>query len=33
MNLEIVFQLASLVFILAAGPIVIILLASRGGNL
>nr|YP_009105230.1 hypothetical chloroplast RF12 [Pseudochlorella signiensis]AIT93867.1 hypothetical chloroplast RF12 [Pseudochlorella signiensis] len=33
MNLEIIFQLASLVFILAAGPIVIILLASRGGNL
>ena len=33
MNLEIFFQLASLLFIIAAGPIVIILLASRGGNL
>nr|YP_009106457.1 hypothetical chloroplast RF12 [Geminella minor]AIT95297.1 hypothetical chloroplast RF12 [Geminella minor] len=33
MNLEIVSQLAALFFILAAGPIVIVLLASRGGNL
>ncbi len=33
MNLEILFQLASLACILAAGPIVIILLSSRGGNL
>nr|YP_009105719.1 hypothetical chloroplast RF12 [Neocystis brevis]AIT94452.1 hypothetical chloroplast RF12 [Neocystis brevis] len=33
MNLEIFFQLTALVFVLAAGPLVIILLASRGGNL
>nr|YP_009106301.1 hypothetical chloroplast RF12 [Interfilum terricola]AIT95141.1 hypothetical chloroplast RF12 [Interfilum terricola] len=33
MNLEIIFQLAALFFVLAAGPIVIVLLASRGGNL
>jgi hypothetical protein len=33
MNFEIVLQLASLVLIVAAGPLVIVLLASRGGNL
>jgi hypothetical protein len=33
MNLEIVFQLAALLSIVAAGPLVIILLASRSGNL
>nr|YP_009105292.1 hypothetical chloroplast RF12 [Pedinomonas tuberculata]AIT93944.1 hypothetical chloroplast RF12 [Pedinomonas tuberculata] len=33
MNLEIVFQLAALFFILAAGPLVIVLLATRSGNL
>jgi len=33
MNLEILFQLASLAFILAAGPAVIVLLAVRKGNL
>lgn len=33
MNLEIVFQLAALFAIVAAGPLVIILLASRSGNL
>lgn len=33
MNLEIVFQLASLVFVVAAGPLVVVLLAARGGNL
>nr|YP_009450194.1 Ycf12 [Pectinodesmus pectinatus]AOS53069.1 Ycf12 [Pectinodesmus pectinatus] len=33
MNLEIVFQLTSLVLILAAGPLVVVLLAARGGNL
>jgi len=30
MNFEIVFQLASLAFIVAAGPLVIVLLASQG---
>jgi hypothetical protein len=33
MNLEIVFQLASLLFIVAAGPLVIVLLSTRSGNL
>nr|WVD56065.1 Ycf12 [Tetradesmus arenicola] len=33
MNLEIVFQLMSLVLILAAGPLVVVLLSARGGNL
>nr|YP_009105778.1 hypothetical chloroplast RF12 [Koliella corcontica]AIT94531.1 hypothetical chloroplast RF12 [Koliella corcontica] len=33
MNLEILFQLFSLFFVLAAGPLVIILLSSRSGNL
>ncbi len=33
MNFEIFFQLIALFFILAAGPLVIVLLASRSGNL
>ncbi len=33
MNLEVVLQLASLLFIVTAGPAVIILLSLRGGNL
>lgn len=33
MNLELVFQLGSLLFIVAAGPLVIILLSVRQGNL
>ena len=33
MNFEIIFQLASLLFVVAAGPLVIVLLFSRGGNL
>jgi hypothetical protein len=33
MNFEIVLQLTSLLFIVAAGPLVIVLLSSRGGNL
>jgi Photosystem II complex subunit Ycf12 len=33
MNLEVLFQLTALFFILSAGPLVIILLASRSGNL
>nr|YP_010563815.1 hypothetical chloroplast protein RF12 [Coelastrum microporum]UWM13068.1 hypothetical chloroplast protein RF12 [Coelastrum microporum] len=33
MNFEIVFQLTSLVLILAAGPLVVVLLSARGGNL
>nr|YP_009106362.1 hypothetical chloroplast RF12 [Fusochloris perforata]AIT95220.1 hypothetical chloroplast RF12 [Fusochloris perforata] len=33
MNLEIVFQLAALLLVVAAGPLVIVLLASRSGNL
>nr|YP_010732230.1 hypothetical chloroplast RF12 [Watanabea sichuanensis]WDY13144.1 hypothetical chloroplast RF12 [Watanabea sichuanensis] len=33
MNLEIFLQLTSLLFVLAAGPLVVVLLASRGGNL
>ncbi|RYX99997.1 MAG: photosystem II reaction center protein Ycf12 [Cyanobacteriota bacterium] len=33
MNLQIIFQLASILLILGAGPLVIVLLASRSGNL
>jgi hypothetical protein len=33
MNLEIIFQLTAILFILGAGPLVIVLLASRSGNL
>jgi hypothetical protein len=33
MNLEIIIQLVALISIVAAGPLVIVLLASRGGNL
>nr|YP_009532733.1 photosystem II protein psb30 [Pedobesia claviformis]AYC65341.1 photosystem II protein psb30 [Pedobesia claviformis] len=33
MNIEVVFQLLSLGLVLITGPLVIILLASRNGNL
>lgn len=33
MNLEIVLQLTSLLAVVVAGPLVIVLLASRSGNL
>lgn len=33
MNLEIVFQLTSLILVVAAGPLVVVLLSARGGNL
>lgn len=33
MNFEIIFQLAALLFIVAAGPIVILLVSTRNGNL
>jgi hypothetical protein len=33
MNFEVFFQLGALFLILAAGPLVIVVLASRGGNL
>jgi len=33
MNFEVVFQLGALFFILAAGPLVVVLLATRDGNL
>nr|AIT94198.1 hypothetical chloroplast RF12 [Marsupiomonas sp. NIES 1824] len=33
MNIEIILQLASLLFIVVAGPLVIVLLSYRGGNL
>lgn len=33
MNFEIVLQLASLFFVMVSGPLVIVLLFSRGGNL
>lgn len=33
MNLEIVLQLSALLFIVAAGPLVILLISSRDGNL
>ena len=32
MNLEIIFQLASLLLIIASGPLVIVLLSTRTGN-
>jgi Photosystem II complex subunit Ycf12 len=32
MNLEILFQLTSLVLVVAAGPLVIVLLSTRTGN-
>jgi hypothetical protein len=33
MNIEILFQLLALAVVLVAGPLVIVLLASRNGNL
>jgi len=33
MNFEIVLQLTSLILIVAAGPLVVVLLSARGGNL
>jgi hypothetical protein len=33
MNFDILLQLASVLFILAAGPLVVVLLSARGGNL
>nr|YP_009492331.1 hypothetical chloroplast protein RF12 [Stauridium tetras]AWI69020.1 hypothetical chloroplast protein RF12 [Stauridium tetras] len=33
MNVDIFIQLASLILIVAAGPIVVVLLSARGGNL
>jgi hypothetical protein len=33
MNFEIILQLASVLLILAAGPLVVVLLSARGGNL
>lgn len=33
MNLEIVLQLGSLLLVVAAGPLVVILLSARGGDL
>ena len=33
MNIELVLQLASLLLIVAAGPLVVVLLSLRGGNL
>jgi hypothetical protein len=33
MNLEVILQLTSLLFVVAAGPLVIVLLSTRGGNL
>lgn len=33
MNFEILFQLTALLFIVAAGPIVILLVSTRNGNL
>jgi len=33
MNLELVLQLASLLLVVAAGPLVVVLLFARGGNL
>nr|YP_009104828.1 hypothetical chloroplast RF12 [Symbiochloris handae]AIT93375.1 hypothetical chloroplast RF12 [Symbiochloris handae] len=33
MNFEIFFQLIALFFVLSAGPLLVVLLASRGGNL
>ena len=33
MNTDIIFQLGSILFVVAAGPLVVVLLAARGGNL
>jgi hypothetical protein len=33
MNFEIVLQITSLLLIVAAGPLVVVLLSARGGNL
>nr|YP_010564962.1 hypothetical protein OYU74_pgp011 [Chlamydomonas chlamydogama]UZA61961.1 hypothetical protein [Chlamydomonas chlamydogama] len=33
MSLQVVLQLASLLLVVAAGPLVIVLLSARGGNL
>jgi hypothetical protein len=33
MSLDVIFQLGSILFVVTAGPLVIILLAARGGNL
>jgi hypothetical protein len=33
MNFEIIFQLTTLLFVVAAGPLVILLLSARNGNL
>nr|AYQ95026.1 hypothetical chloroplast RF12 [Palmellopsis texensis] len=33
MNLELILQLTSLLLVVAAGPLVVILLSARGGNL
>jgi hypothetical protein len=33
MSFEVVFQLAALLFVVAAGPLVVVLLSLRGGNL
>nr|YP_009306291.1 photosystem II protein [Derbesia sp. WEST4838]AOP19195.1 photosystem II protein [Derbesia sp. WEST4838] len=33
MNIDIIFQLLALAIVLIAGPLVIVLLASRNGNL
>jgi len=33
MNFEIVFQLTALLFVVAAGPLVILLTSARNGNL
>lgn len=33
MGFEVVFQLAALLFVVSAGPLVVILLSVRGGNL
>ena len=33
MNLEIIFQLGAILLILGAGPLVIVVLATRNGNL
>ena len=33
MNIELVLQLAALICVVAAGPLVVVLLSFRGGNL
>ena len=33
MNIELVLQLAALVLVVAAGPLVVVLLSFKGGNL